>query len=220
MFVILLGLPGAGKGTQAAYVSQKTGLAHITTGELFRDNVRRGTDLGVKAKPYVESGKLVPDELTIGMLLERISSPDCSRGFLLDGFPRNLEQARALDDALARRGATPGRVLYIKVSTDELIARLSGRWNCPQCAAVYHERNLPPRRGGVCDKCGGRLQQREDDRPDVVRTRLEVNLAQMEGLIDYYRQQGKLVEIDGEGEVEAVGRSMLAALGVSEEARL
>jgi len=220
LYVILLGLPGAGKGTQAAYVSQKAGLPHITTGELFRDNIRRETELGLKAKPYYDAGQLVPDELTIGMLLDRISSPDCARGFLLDGFPRNLEQARALDDALGQRGAAVDRVLYINVSRDELIARVSGRWSCPQCGAVYHERNLPPRRAGVCDKCGRRLQQRQDDRPDVVRTRLEVNLAQMEGLIDYYRRQGKLAEIDGEDEVEVVGRSMLAALGLSEEARL
>ncbi len=220
MYVILLGLPGAGKGTQAAYVSQKTALAHITTGELFRENIRRGTELGLKAQPYYDAGRLVPDELTIGMLLDRIASPDCARGFLLDGFPRNLEQARALDEALAQRGAAVDRVLYIKVSRDELIARLTGRWSCPQCGAVYHERDLPPRRAGVCDKCGARLQQREDDRPEVVPTRLEVNLAQLEGLIDYYRRQGKLVEIDGEGHVEAVGRSLLTALGVSEEARL
>lgn len=219
MYVILLGLPGAGKGTQAAYVSQKTGLAHITTGELFRENIRQGTELGIKAQPYHDSGRLVPDELTIGMLLDRISSPDCARGFLLDGFPRNLEQARALDGALAQRHAAIDRVLYIKVSTDELIARLTGRWSCPQCGAVYHERNLPPREAGVCDKCGARLQQREDDRPDVVRTRLEVNLAPLEGLIDYYHRQGKLVEIDGEAGVEAVGRSLLAALGLSQEAR-
>lgn len=219
MYVILLGLPGAGKGTQAAYVSQKTGLAHITTGELFRENIRQRTKLGLKAQPYYDAGQLVPDELTIGMLLERISGPDCARGFLLDGFPRNLEQARALDEALAQRGAAIDRVLYITVSSDELIARLSGRWSCPQCGAVYHERNLPPRAAGICDQCGAQLQQREDDRPEVVRIRLEVNLAQMEGLIDYYGRQRKLVEIDGEDDVETVGRSLLAALGLSQEAR-
>ncbi len=220
MYVILLGLPGAGKGTQAAYISSKTGLAHITTGELFRENIRQSTELGLQAKPYYDAGELVPDEFTIGMLLERISGPDCARGFLLDGFPRSLEQARALDRALNSRSGAIDRVLYIKVSSDELIARLSGRWSCPQCSAVYHERNMPPRVPGVCDNCGAQLYQRDDDRPDVVCTRLEVNMAQVDRLVQYYRSQGKLAEIDGEQDVESVSKSLLTALGSSEEARL
>ena len=212
MYLILLGLPGAGKGTQAARLTKTTGLVHITSGELFRENIRLATELGRKARPYVEEGLLVPDDLTIGMLLERISQPDCARGCMLDGFPRNLEQARALDEALARRGVAIDRVVYIEASTDELVRRLTGRWSCPQCGAVYHERSQPPREAGVCDRCGARLYQREDDRPEVVRTRLEVNLAQLEPLLEYYRQKGKLVEIDGERDAEAVGEELTAVL--------
>ena len=212
MYVILLGLPGAGKGTQAARLSETMGFAHITTGELFRENIRRGTALGEQARPYVEKGLLVPDEITVGMLLERIAQPDCARGCLLDGYPRNLEQARALDEALAREGKAIDRVAYIGVPTEELVRRLAGRWTCRQCGAVYHETSRPPARAGVCDECGGGLYQREDDRPDVVRTRLEVNLAQLEPLLAYYGDQGKLVEVDGQQEIDGVGRDLAAVL--------
>jgi adenylate kinase len=219
LYVILLGLPGAGKGTQAVRLTGPEGLAHITTGELFRENMRQGTALGEKARPYVEKGLLVPDELTIGMLLERISQPDCARGCLLDGFPRNLEQARALDGALEQRGAAIDQTAYIKVSTDELVRRLAGRWNCPDCSEVYHESSRPPRAAGVCDQCGGQLYQREDDRPEVVRKRLEVNLEQLEPLLDYYHRQGKLAEIDGGQEMEPVGEQLKAVLYHAGEAQ-
>ena len=212
MYVILLGLPGAGKGTQAARLTKTIRLPHITTGELFRENIRLGTELGKEAQPYVEKGLLVPDEVTIGLLIERISNPDCARGFMLDGFPRNLEQASALDQALAGRGRAIDRAVYIRVSTDELVRRLAGRWTCPQCGAVYHESSRPPTTAAVCDNCGARLYQREDDRPEVVRTRLEVNLAQLEPLLHYYRDKGKLVEIDGERDLEAVGEDLAAVL--------
>ncbi len=215
MYVVLLGLPGAGKGTQAAYLSQHLGLAHITTGELFREHIRQGTELGERARPYVESGQLVPDEITIAMLLERLSAPDAARGALLDGFPRTLNQARALDEALARRGAGIDIAVYLEVSQEELVRRLSGRWNCRQCGAVYHEVFSPPRRSGVCDRCGGELYQREDDRPDVVRRRLEVNLQQLQELLDYYERQGKLVRVNGEQSVEGVRDALLAALGAA-----
>lgn len=215
MYVVLLGLPGAGKGTQAAYLSQHLGLAHITTGELFREHIRQGTELGERARPYVESGQLVPDEITIAMLLERLSAPDAARGALLDGFPRTLNQARALDAALARRGAGIDIAVYLEVSQEELVRRLSGRWNCRQCGAVYHEVFSPPRRSGVCDRCGGELYQREDDRPDVVRRRLEVNLQQLQELLDYYERQGKLVRVNGEQSVEGVRDALLAALGAA-----
>ncbi len=218
MYVILLGLPGAGKGTQAARLTETLGLAHITTGELFRENIRLGTELGLKAKPYYDAGQLVPDQLTIGMLMERIGQPDCSRGCLFDGFPRTLEQAKALDQALARRGAGIDRAIYISVPTEELVRRLAGRWSCPQCGAIYHESSSPPKAAGACDSCGAQLTQRSDDRPDVVRTRLEVNLAQLETLLEYYRQKGKLVEIDGERDVEAVGEDVTALLVSHREA--
>jgi adenylate kinase len=213
LYLILLGLPGAGKGTQAARICQETGLLHITTGELFRENIRQETDLGRKAKPFVEQGLLVPDELTVGMLLDRIARPDAAQGFALDGFPRNLDQAKALDDALAREGKAIDKTIYIKVATEELVRRLSGRWNCRQCGEVYHEQSMPPKQQGVCDHCGGQLYQREDDRPDVVRTRLDVNLKQTEPLLEHYRRDGKLVEVDGGLDVDQVKGQMLAAMG-------
>ncbi|MBI2913318.1 MAG: adenylate kinase [Chloroflexi bacterium] len=213
MYVILLGLPGAGKGTQAAHLSKTKGLPHITTGELFRENIRLGTELGLKAKPFYDAGQLVPDELTIGMLVDRIGQPDCRRGCLFDGFPRTLEQAKALDEALASRGMAIGRAIYIKVPTDELVRRLAGRWNCRQCGAVYHQASRPPKAAGVCDNCGAQLYQRPDDRPDVVRTRLEVNLAGLQTLLSYYCQQGKLVEVQGRGDVDAIGHEIEGLLG-------
>ena len=212
MYVVLLGLPGAGKGTQAALLKDETSLPHITTGELFRENIRQGTDLGKEAQPFVESGRLVPDEITIGMLLDRISQPDCDRGCMLDGFPRNVEQARALDEALAAEGKRIDRAIHISVATDELVRRLSARWSCPNCGAVYNELSLPPKTPGVCDNCCSRLEQRKDDRPEAVRTRLEVNLRNLEPLLDYYRAQGKLCEASGEGPVEEVTRAVRACL--------
>jgi adenylate kinase len=213
LYVILLGLPGAGKGTQAAHLSKTKGLPHITTGELFRENIRLGTELGLKAKPFYNAGQLVPDQLTIGMLVDRIEQPDCQRGCLFDGFPRTLEQAKALDEALAARGMAIGRAIYIKVPTDELVRRLAGRWNCRQCGAVYHEASRPPKVAGICDNCGAQLYQRQDDRPDVVRTRLEVNLAGLQTLLSYYCQQGKLVEVEGRGDADAIGSEIEEVLG-------
>ena len=194
-------------------------MAHITSGGLFRENISDGTELGRQVQAYVEGGLLVPNELTIGMLLDRIARPDAARGFILDGFPRNLEQARALDEALAAEGKAIDVALYVGVSTKELLRRLSGRWNCRQCGAVYHEQDMPPKSAGVCDRCGGALYQREDDRAEVVSTRLEVNLKETEPLLDYYRQAGKLAEVDGEAAVEQVQEQLLAAMGRAQEVR-
>ena len=204
MYVVLLGLPGAGKGTQAARLKEDTGLAHITTGELFRENIRNNTPLGQKAKSFVESGQLVPDEITIGMLLDRLKQPDCAAGCMFDGFPRNTEQAVALDKALAADGHQIDRAIYIQVDQDELVSRLAGRWSCPNCGAVYHEVNQPPATPGICDNCGSELTQRADDKPEVVRTRLEVNLRNLEPLLEFYRKKGKLTEIDGDREADAI----------------
>lgn len=204
MFVVFLGLPGAGKGTQAARLAEEMDIAHVTTGEIFRENIRQNTELGRKAKPYVESGKLVPDEITIGMLLDRISQPDCENGCLLDGFPRNTDQAKALDEALTGEGKQIDKVVYIKVDQDELITRLAGRWSCPQCGAVYHQSNHPPKKEGICDNCGAALRQREDDKPEVVKTRLQVNMEQLQPMLDYYSAQGKVVEIDGARNADVV----------------
>ena len=194
-------------------------MAHITSGGLFRENISKQTELGRQVQPYVEGGLLVPDRLTIGMLLERIGQPDAERGFILDGFPRNLEQARALDEALAAQGKAIDKALYVSVSPEELVRRLSGRWNCRQCGAVYHEQSMPPKAAGVCDRCGGELYQREDDKPDLVRRRLDVNMKETEPLLDYYRQAGKLVEVDGELPVEEVRDRLLAAMARPQEVR-
>ncbi len=188
------------------------GMAHITSGGLFRENIRGRTELGRKVQPFLDQGLLVPDELTVRMVLDRIAEPDAGQGFVLDGFPRNVGQARALDEALAREGKSIDKVIYIKVSTDELVRRLAGRWNCPQCGAVYHEQSMPPKKSGVCDSCHSALQQREDDRPDVVRTRLEVNLKETKPLLEFYKADGKLTEVDGDMEVERVKEELLAAI--------
>ena len=212
MYVIFLGLPGAGKGTQAARLTQPTGLAHVTTGELFRENIRNETELGKKAKEFVEGGLLVPDEITIGMLLDRISQADCQKGFMLDGFPRTIEQAEALDAAVEGQGRSIDKAIYVKVGTEELVRRLAGRWNCKQCGAVYHEVSQPPAKPGVCDNCGSELYQREDDKPDVVRTRLEVNIKNLEPLLAYYAEQGKVIEIDGERDADAITEDIKKAM--------
>lgn len=204
MYVVLLGLPGAGKGTQAARLKDETGLAHITTGELFRENIRQGTPLGKKAQEFVDSGRLVPDEITIGMLLDRMKADDCANGVMFDGFPRNTVQAKALDDALQAQGRAIDQAIYIRVEQEELVSRLAGRWSCPNCGAVYHEKNQPPKKAGICDNCGSELTQRSDDQPDVVRTRLEVNLKNLQPLLDYYGAQGKLKEVNGERDADAI----------------
>ena len=212
MFLILLGPPGAGKGTQAVGLAEKRGLAHVATGDMFREAMRSGSELGRQAKAYVDRGELVPDELTIRMLLERVAQPDCSPGCVLDGFPRNLEQAKALDGALAERGQAVDRVLYIRVGEEELIGRLSGRWTCRQCGAVYHQRYSPPATAGRCDQCGGELYQRSDDQPETVRRRLTVYFRDTVPLVEYYWQSERLLEVDGEQDIEAVGRAMAEAL--------
>ena len=211
MFVVLLGPPGAGKGTQAQRLTTSTGLLHLSTGDMFRENVREGTELGVLAKSYMDRGELVPDEVTIKMLLERIARPDAAEGAMFDGFPRNVVQAAALDDALGERGDSINHALLISVPDEELIARLGGRWLCRACGAVYHERNDPPSKPGACDTCDGELYQRDDDRPEVVRTRLE-KMKPPADLLDHYRSAGVLHEIDGERDLDAVTADLLEAL--------
>lgn len=212
MYIVLLGPPGAGKGTQAQRLAEATGLVHISTGDMFREHVRKGTKLGQLAKSYMDRGELVPDEVTIAMLVERLGQPDAAKGAIFDGFPRNVAQAKALDDALAKRGAAIDHALLIEVSDDELVARLGGRWMCRQCGAVYHERNDPPKTPGVCDRCGGELYQRDDDKPDVVRARLEKQKPPAD-LIEYYRARGILRTIDGEQPLDAVTKALLEAIG-------
>ena len=212
MYIIFLGAPGSGKGTQAAYVAQKLNLVHIATGDLFRQAVERGTGLGTKVKSYMEKGVLVPDQITIQVVLERISAPECGTGAVLDGYPRNLKQAEALDRALVQKAKAIDKVVYIRVPEEELIKRLGGRWICRSCQAPYHAIDSPPKVGGRCVKCGGELYQRPDDTVGVVKKRLEVYFAQTAPLIDYYKRAGKLLEIDGEGDVREVGNRIIAAL--------
>ena len=212
MYIVFLGAPGAGKGTQAARVAEELKLAHIATGDMFREAQKRGTELGMQAKSYMEKGMLVPDEITIKMLLERISAPDCEHGVIFDGFPRNLKQAEALDEALAEQSKTIDKVVYIKVSEEELLGRLSGRWICRQCQAPYHAINSPPKVQGKCDQCGGELYQRPDDTEETVKERLQVYFEQTAPLSEYYTRAGKLLEVDGEGGVDEVRERILASL--------
>jgi adenylate kinase len=212
MNVVLLGAPGAGKGTQAALLSQKLKLAHIASGDLFRQALSKGTELGKQAKVYMEQGKLVPNEITIKMVLERIAAPDCRKGIILDGFPRNVEQAKALDAAFEQRKKAIDKAVYIKVSQAELLKRLTGRWICRQCQAPYHEVSSPPEVAGKCDKCGGELYQRADDNTQTIKKRLEVFFAETAPLIDYYSNNAKLLEIDGEGSMEEISERIISAL--------
>ncbi len=212
MYIILFGAPGAGKGTQAVYVAQKLNLVHIATGDLFCQAIEQGTELGIQVKSYMEKGVLGPDEITIRMVLERMSAPDCESGVVFDGFPRSLEQARALDEALAKQAKAIDRVVYIKVSEEELLKRLSGRWICRNCQMPYHATDSPPKIWGKCDRCGGELYQRPDDTVKTVKKRLQVYFAQTVPLIDYYTQAGKLMEVDGEGGIDGVGGRIIAAL--------
>ena len=212
-YVILLGPPGAGKGTQAATLGDHTKLLHLATGDMFRENVRNQTELGQEAQRYMERGELVPDELTISMLLDRLGRGDAQLGSLLDGFPRTLEQAEALDNALTERGAEIAATLLIDVSNAEALRRLGGRWSCPDCGAVFHEVFSPPKSDGVCDRCSAALMQRDDDQPEAIQRRLDVYAQQTAPLIDYYERSGKLRKVDGERDAKAVGVDLLAALG-------
>jgi len=210
--LVLLGPPGAGKGTQAAALAAELGLAHIASGDLFREAVERGTELGLQAKSHMEQGKLVPNDITIRMILERLQAADARDGFIMDGFPRNLEQAQALDEALSQKGLALDKVVCLQVSTEELVRRLGGRWVCRRCQAPYHMVNNPPRVAGKCDRCGGELYQRPDDTEETIRKRLDVYLAETAPLLNYYRGQGKLVEVNGTPGVEAVSRELLSIL--------
>ena len=212
MFLVLLGAPGAGKGTQASFISQNLGLTHIASGDLFRQAVDKGTKLGQSAKAYMDKGMLVPDEVTIQVVSERLSEPDCREGCVFDGFPRTLGQAKALDKALADQGKAIDKAMYIEVAEEELLKRLSGRWICRQCQAPYHEITLPPRAPGKCDKCGGELYQRSDDTVETVKERLKVYFAQTTPLLGYYEAEGKLIRVDGGLGIEKVAGEIIGAL--------
>lgn len=212
MYLVLIGAPGAGKGTQAAVVKEDLQLAHIASGDMFREAMARRTLRGVQFKGYVDRGELVPDDLTVAMVMERLAQEDCRNGAILDGFPRNLAQARALEQALRDLGKRVDQALYLSVPGDELILRLSRRWLCRQCQAPYHEVFDPPAQAGRCDRCGGELSQREDDRPETVRHRLEVYFEQTTPVIEYYRNLGVLEEIDGSRDIAGVTEAILESV--------
>ena len=210
--LIFLGPPGAGKGTQAMQVAKVQSLPHLSTGDMFRDHVGRGTDLGLKAKPIMERGELVPDEIVLGMVEERVARPDCTNGFVLDGFPRTIPQAQGLDDLLVRRGFGKALVLHIAVEYEKLLRRLTGRRTCSACGEIYNIYDRAPKVEGKCDKDAGALTQRKDDREDVIRERIAAYDKQTKPLIEYYRAQSGLVDIDGAVGAEEVTRSVLATL--------
>jgi len=211
-FIVLLGPPGAGKGTQAEAISAKLDLPHISSGDIFRENLKDQTELGKMAAVYINKGELVPDDVTIAMIKERLSRPDCSKGAVLDGFPRNPSQADALAVMLLEIHGQVEYVPYIFVPEDVLIERLAGRWTCREEGHVFHEKYNPPRQAGICDIDGSELYQREDDKTDTVKRRIRVYLDQTEPLIEYYRRHGVLVEIDGKKPIEQVTGDLLLAL--------
>jgi adenylate kinase len=218
MDIILLGPPGAGKGTQAATLVERTKLAHVSTGDLFRAALREGTPLGQQAKGYMDKGELVPDEVVINMVMERIEQPDCDAGVMFDGFPRTLEQAKALDEALQQRNRGIEAVVYIAVPEEVLLKRIAGRRTCKNCGAVYNIYYFPPKQEGICDVCGSdQIYQRDDDTMETAQNRLTVYFQQTTPLIDYYRAQGSLREVDGNRDIDEVNNDMLQVLGIPQD---
>ncbi|MDO9085334.1 MAG: adenylate kinase [Anaerolineaceae bacterium] len=211
-FIVLLGPPGAGKGTQAQIISKTLDLAHVSSGDIFRENLKNQTDLGKLAQTFMDRGALVPDDVTIAMIQERLGRPDCNNGALLDGFPRTPTQAKALDDMLSENKQNIECVPYINVPGEVLVERLGGRWTCPTCGFVYHEKFNPPINAGICDKDRSELYQRVDDKADTVKKRIDVYWEQTSPLIEYYRENGTLAEIDGTQAIEIVTSQLLEAI--------
>ena len=213
MKIIMLGAPGAGKGTQAKKIADKYQIPHISTGDIFRANIKEGTELGKKAKSYMDQGLLVPDELTLELIMDRFQNPDCANGYVLDGFPRTIPQAEALTAALEKNGETIDYAINVEVPDENIVARMSGRRACLACGATYHVVYAPTKEEGICDRCGEKLVLRDDDKPETVKKRLDVYHSQTQPLIDYYTKQGKLVEVDGTQNVNAVFDAIVKILG-------
>ncbi len=197
MKIIMLGAPGAGKGTQAKKLATKYGIPHISTGDIFRANIKNGTELGAKAKVYMDQGLLVPDELVVCLVVDRFKKSDCEKGYVLDGFPRTIPQAKELDEALAKNGDAVEYAIDVDVTDAEIISRMSGRRACVGCGATYHVKSVPPKKEGICDVCGANLILRDDDKPETVEKRLKVYHDQTQPLIEYYQAKGILKSIDG-----------------------
>ena len=215
LILLLVGAVGAGKGTQASILQKRLGIPHLASGNLFRAAMAAGTALGEEAREYMERGELVPDETTIGMFMEELGAPRAARGAILDGFPRTVGQARALDDTLAGQGERIRRVFYIDVPTDTLVRRVAGRWICPQCGTPYHEDTDPPRVPGRCDRDGTELRQRDDDRPEVVRARLDRQVPPMLAVVDHYERAGIVDRLDGTQPIDRVTGAILERIGAA-----
>ena len=213
LILLLVGAVGAGKGTQASILSRELGIPHLASGNLFRAAMAAGTPLGEEARGYMERGELVPDETTIGMFMEELARPGAARGAILDGFPRTVGQATALDETLAAQGERIRRVISIEVPTEELVRRVAGRWVCPQCGTPYHAITDPPRTAGVCNKDGALLRQRDDDRPEVVRARFERQVPPMLQVVDHYEGSGIVDHLDGTQPIDAVTEAILSRVG-------
>jgi adenylate kinase len=212
MFLVFLGAPGVGKGTQAAVIAAKLELAHIASGDLFRQAVEKGTELGKAVKAYMDKGALVPDEVTIQLISERLNEPDSKSGSVFDGFPRTIEQAKALDKMMAERGQAIDKAIYIEVPEEKPLKRLTGRWICRKCQAPYHEISSLPKVSGKCDKCGGELYQRADDNEQTIKERLKVYFAQTAPVLDYYKAGGKLAAVDGNRDIKEVSGKIIDIL--------
>ena len=213
MKIIMLGAPGAGKGTQAKMIADKYGVPHISTGDIFRANIKNGTELGMEAKKYMDQGLLVPDELTVRILLDRVAQEDCKNGYVLDGFPRTIPQAEVLDSELTKLGDHIDYAINVDVPDQNIVKRMSGRRACLTCGATYHIEHVPPKKEGICDVCGSELVLRDDDKPETVKNRLNVYHEQTQPLIDFYTEKGVLKTVDGTVPMEEVFAAITAILG-------
>lgn len=213
MKIIMLGAPGAGKGTQAKMIAAKYGVPHVSTGDIFRANIKNGTELGMEVKQYMDKGLLVPDELTVRILLDRVAQEDCKNGYVLDGFPRTIPQAEVLDNALNELGDKIDYAIDVDVPDENIVRRMSGRRACLSCGATYHIEHIPPKKEGVCDACGSELVLRDDDKPETVKNRLNVYHEQTQPLIDFYTEKGVLKTVDGTLPMDDVFAAITAILG-------
>ncbi|MBO6008563.1 MAG: adenylate kinase [Lachnospiraceae bacterium] len=213
MKIIMLGAPGAGKGTQAKMIAEKYSIPHVSTGDIFRANIKNGTELGKQAKEYMDAGKLVPDELTVKILLDRVAQDDCKNGYVLDGFPRTIPQAEVLEDALNKLGDKIDYAVNVDVPDENIVRRMSGRRACLKCGATYHIEHIPPKQEGICDTCGSELVLRDDDKPETVLNRLKVYHDQTQPLIDFYTERNVLKTVDGTRDMKDVFADIISILG-------